>query len=784
MLRETVTLAALALALDPLGASCHVLRSTSNATAPLYKDPLASIDDRVSDLLSRMTLQDKVGQLMQGDITNFINSTTNAFNFSGLVENMEWKAGQLWTGYPVPQRWIADAVKRAQDYLAENTTLGIPTIAQNEAIHGVAYFNATIFNSPIGYASSFNTELVAEMADTIATESLALGITQVFAPVVDLARELRFGRVEETFGEDPFLAGEMGYSYVKALQARNVSAMVKHFAGFSAPEQGLNLAPVHGGERELRTTWLPPFHRAVIEADAWSVMSAYHSYDGVPAVADYHTLTEILRDEWGYEYFVMSDAGGTDRLCTAFKMCQASPIDSDAVTTLALPAGNDVEMGGGSFNFKKIPDLVAAGKLDLSVVDTAVARTLRAKFKMGLFENPNPAAPENQTLSLIHTKEALDLARKLDAESIVLLENKDAVLPLKKSANVALIGPFADVMNYGDYVVEDSKYRGITPLAGLREASTGSISYTLGCQPWSNDESGIPEAAAAASAADAAVVIVGTWSRDQTELWQGLNATTGEHVDVSSLALVGAQGALVRAIIDTGKPTIVVFSSGKPVSEPWISQHASAVVQHFYPSEQGGHALADVLYGAHNPSGRLSVGIPRSVGTLPIFYDYLNSGRGDAPDAGAVNDNGTLTFGHQYVLDSPAPLYPFGHGLSYARFDYSNVSLSSATAGPDDTVTVSIAVTNAADVDGFDVPQLYVADQVASVVVPNLALRGFQKVWVPAGQTVDVRFELKIEHLGLWDQRMRYVVEPGDFTVWVGASSADLRGNATLTVVG
>ncbi|KAK8195278.1 glycoside hydrolase family 3 protein [Phyllosticta capitalensis] len=773
-----------ALALAPLGVCGHVLRSTSNTTAPLYKNPSASIDDRVSDLLSRMTLQDKVAQLMQGDITNYINSTTNAFNFSGLVENMEWKAGQLWTGYPVPQQWITDAVKRAQDYLAENTTLGIPTIAQNEAIHGVAYFNATIFNSPIGYASSFDTDLVAQIADTIATEALALGITQVFAPVVDLARELRFGRVEETFGEDPYLAGEMGYSYVKALQARNVSATVKHFAGFSAPEQGLNLGPVHGGERELRTTWLPPFHRTVIEGDAWSIMSAYHSYDGVPAVADYHTLTEILRDEWGYEYYVTSDAGGTDRLCTAFKMCRASPIDSDAVTTLALTAGNDVEMGGGSFNFKKIPDLVAAGKLDLSVVDTAVARTLRTKFKMGLFENPNPAAPANETKSLIHTKEAVDLARKLDAESIVLLENRDAVLPLKKEANVALIGPFADVMNYGDYVVEDSKYRGITPLAGLRSASTGTITYTRGCDPWSNDESSIPAAVSAASSADAAVVVVGTWSRDQTELWEGLNATTGEHVDVSSLALVGAQGALVRAIIASGKPTVVVFSSGKPVAEPWISAHAGALVQQFYPGEQGGNALADVLYGAVNPSGRLPVGIPRDVGTLPVFYDYLNSGRGDNPDAGAVDDNGTLTFGHQYVLDSPTPLYPFGHGLSYSAFEYSNLSLSSPTAGPDDVVTAAFTVTNAASVDGAAVPQLYVADQVASVVVPNLALRAFKKVWVPAGETVSVELELDVAKLGVWDQRMRYVVEPGDFTVWLGASSANLLGNATFTVVG
>ncbi|KAF2136178.1 glycoside hydrolase family 3 protein [Aplosporella prunicola CBS 121167] len=752
----------------------------TTGTSPLYKDPSASVDDRVADLLSRMTIQDKTAQLLQGDITNFINDTTNEFNYTGLVDNMEWGAGHIWTGYPIPQQWIAAAVKRAQDYLLENTTLGIPAIAQNEGIHGVPFFNATIFNSPIAHACSFNPELIEEMAETIAQESLALGINQIFAPVVDLARELRFGRVEETYGEDGYLAGELGYAFVKGLQGKNVSAMVKHFAGFSSPEQGLNTGPVHGGERELRTTWLPSFKRAIIDAGAWSIMSAYHSWDGVPAVADHHTLTDILRGEWGYEYYVMSDAGGTDRLCTAFKMCQSSPIDSDAVTMYALPAGNDIEMGGGSYNFKKIPDLVESGKLDISVVDEAVSRTLRTKFTMGLFENPYLAVPANETASLVHTSKSLALARKLDAESIVLLENKDSVLPLDKSASVAVIGPMADFMNYGDYVVEDSMYRGVTPFAGIKAASKGKVTYALGTERWSNDQSGFPEAVAAAKDADVAVVLVGTWSRDQTYLWQNYNATTGEHVDVSSLKLVGAQGALVKAIIDTGKPTVVVFQSGKPVTEPWISRNASALVQQFYPSEQNGNALADVLYGDHNPSGKLSVGIPYDVGTTPIFYDYLNSGR--SLDIGMEYDNGTLQFGHQYVLNSPLPLYEFGYGKSYTTFAYSNVSLSSNTATASDTITATVSVTNNGTRDGQEVVQLYVADQIASVAVPNKELKGFKKVNIPAGETVDVSIDVKVENLGLWDLRMKYVVEPGDFTIFMGTSSADLTNNATLTV--
>jgi beta-glucosidase len=441
----------------------------TNSNAP-YKNPQLPVETRVADLLSRMTIQDKMAQLIQGDISNWINTTTNAFNYSGLVANMDMKAGMFYVGYPVPQQWIAEGVKQAQDYLLQNTTLGIPAIVQTEGIHGFLIGNATIFNSPIAYACSFNTELVKEMAAAIAQEALSLGVNQLFAPLADLARELRYGRVEETFGEDPYLTGEIAYSYVTGLQGGNVSATMKHFAAYSNPEQGLNTGPVHGGERELRTTWLPPFKRAIVDGGAYSIMSAYHSYDGVPAIADHHLLTDILRGEWNYKYWVTSDAGATDRLCNAFKMCQASPIDMEAVTMYALPAGNDVEMGGGSFNYQKIPELVESGKLDVSIVDTAVSRLLTAKFTMGIFETPYLAVPANETASYIHTPQHIQLARQLDAESIVLLENHNSTLPLKQEANIAVIGPMA----HGYMNVSNS-----TKLFGNTDRiSTAIMSYT------------------------------------------------------------------------------------------------------------------------------------------------------------------------------------------------------------------------------------------------------------------------------------------------------------------
>jgi beta-glucosidase len=737
-----------------------------------------------------MTIEEKTTQLMQGDISNWLNVTSGAFNRTGLETSFEQKAGSYYVGYPISWDWLAENIQRGQDYAVNETRLGIPPIVQTEGIHGFLIGNATIFNSPIAIGCSFNRDLIERMAKQIAVEAKTLGVTQLFAPVADLARELRYGRVEETYGEDPYLAGQLALHFVLGLQGQNVSAMIKHFAASAMPEQGLNTGPMHAGERELRTTWLEPFKPAITKGNVWSIMSSYVSYDGIPQVADAHTVTEILRDELGYRHYVMSDAGATDRLASPFRICP-SPLNkygqevnegNDCVTLNSLPAGTDVEMGGGSFNYRSIPELVESGRLNISVVDEAVTRQLRTKFTMGLFENPFPAAPKKEWNNLINTPEAKKLARDLDRESIVLLKNNENILPISKNAKVAVIGPMADgFMNYGDYVVYRSQYRGVTPLAGIRNAvGNGSVSYAQGCERWSADQSGFPEAIAAAEAADVAVVVVGTWSRDQQELWQGLNATTGEHIDVSDLNLVGAMGPLARAIVNTKTPTVIVFSSGKPITEDWISNTTASLVQQFYPSEEGGHALADILFGDHSPSGKLSVSFPHDVGTLPINYDYLNSGRTSNP--GAVLDSGEIVFGSNYVTNTPQPWFPFGHGLSYTTFAYSALSLSSPNATATDKLTASVSITNNGTRDGAEVVQLYVKDMLASVDVPNIRLKGFEKVFVRAGETVGVEIPLDVGELGVWNRKMQYEVEAGQFTVYAGASSADLRTNATLTV--
>ncbi|EPS39765.1 hypothetical protein H072_6445 [Dactylellina haptotyla CBS 200.50] len=769
----------------------HAVPQGSGLEGAVYKDPTASIDDRVADLVGRMTLDEKIGQLMQGDMSNWLNINTGAYNRTALEVNFEYKQGSFYVGFPIPWDWMADNIKRGQKYLVEETRLGIPAFVQTEGIHGFLLPNATIFNSPIAFGCSFNPDLVKKAADVIGKEAIAFGVSQLFAPVADLARELRFGRVEECVSEDSFLAAEITTSLVEGFQNRHVSAMIKHFVGASNPEGGINTGPVHGGERELRTTWLHAFKKPIVEGGAMAIMSGYTSYDGVPTVADHHVLTDILRNEWGYKYYVMSDAGATDRLADAFKICPAKTTQAgrECITKKILEAGNDVEMGGGSFNFRSIANLTKAGQLDMAVVDTAVARQLRAKFAIGLFENPYGSVPSTKLDREVHTDRNVAVARELDRESIVLLENHEKTLPLSKSAKVAVIGPMAHgFMNYGDYVPFKSSLRGVTPYDGIKAAiGADKVVYAKGCERWSDDESGFPEAISAAESADVAVVVVGTWSRDQNELWQGLNATTGEHVDVHSLNLVGAQSKLVRAIADTGKPTVVVFSSGKPITEDWIANYTSALVQQFYPSEQGGNALADVLFGDYNPSGKLSVSFPHDIGTAPAFYDYLNSAR-SWPDPGKEYENGTLVFGHNYVLNNPVPWYTFGFGRSYTTFKFSNVKLNKKTipfaeAQTTATITAIVDVTNTGDRDGQEVVQVYIRDLVSSVVTPNQLLKGFSKVMLKAGETKNVRIQIPVSDLGLWNLAMQYEVERGDFEVAVGNSPIDIFGTATFSVV-
>ncbi|KAG6840548.1 hypothetical protein C0991_005865 [Blastosporella zonata] len=428
-------------------------------------------------------------------------------------------------------------------------------------------------------------------------------------------------------------------------------------------------------------------------------------------------------------------------------------------------------------------DQVAAGTVSINSIDGAVRGILRTKFALGLFENPYPYA---DYLSTIRTPESRVVLHSADTESIVLLENRQNTLPISTSiGSVALIGPHADRVSFGDYVFFNASNNGVTPLDGFKQylssiSSSTKINYAEGCKLWSNDQSEIAAAVDAARNSDVAVVLVGTWSLDQTLLWTpGTNATTGEHVDLSDLGLVGAQLALVQAVKAVGKPTVVVFVSGKPVAEPWIQQNADAVVQQFYPGELGGLALAEIIFGAVNPSGKLPVSFPRSVGTTPVFYNYL---KGSRPlDPGSVLDDGTLMFGHQYVLDSPVPLWSFGHGMSYTTFNYTDIKLSSSTIGRSQGFSVSVTVHNTGSVDGKEVVQVYMTDLLSSVVTANQQLIGFQKVDIPAGKSTVVTIPVLSSQLAVWSVQGKWVVEPGTFTIKIGTSD-QVFAQTNLTV--
>ncbi|EED84431.1 hypothetical protein POSPLDRAFT_46915 [Postia placenta Mad-698-R] len=774
----------------------HARGTNNDGSLPIYKDPNAPIENRVNDLLPRMTLEEKIAQLIQGDLDGWMNLTdpnddTLTYNATGLVTELTSKAGAIWGGYLMPwDKWVY-GITIGQRYLIENTTLGIPAIVQSEALHGFTN-NGTTWPSPIGLAASFNAPLLHAAAATIGTEAAALGFSQVFAPVLDLSRELRWGRVEENYGEDPFLTGEMGLAYVSGIQegtrpntsataVARVAATCKHFAAYGSPQGGLNIAPVAGGERELRTYYLRPFERACAGVEpTLSLMSAYASYDGVPSVANYHLLTEILREEWAYPYFVTTDAGSVDLLISTHGTCATR----ECAAKDALENGLQMEMGGGSYTYLTLPDQVAAGTVDMRYVDLAVATVLRTKFALGLFENPYPY---EDYLSMLRTPATRELLHQMEQEQIVLLQNNNSTLPLSKNiGSIALIGPQVNRVTLGDYVFHNATLNCLTPLQGFTELLASTyvrINFAQGCELWSNDESQIPAAVAAAEASDAAIVMVGTWSLDQTLLWEpGTNATTGEHVDLSSLALVGAQLSLVQAVQAVGKPTIVVFVSGKPVAEPWIQDNADAVVQQFYYGELGGLAIAEIIFGDANPSGKLPVSFPHSVGTTPAFYNYLKGGR--PIDPGYVAPNGTLVFGHQYVLDTPVPMWSFGHGLSYTTFNYTNLLVYPSTIGANDDFNVTVTVHNTGTVDGKEVVQaslIYLTDVVSSVVTPNQFLAGFQKVFIPAGGSETVTIQINSTQLALWSLDNTWVVEPGDFAVKVGTSDTTYL-NATMTV--
>lgn len=729
---------------------------------PLYKNSKAPIDARVEDLLSRMTLEEKVMQMRNQPTGRFdeIESRFGADSY-GTTHEMDHNAYDA-----------ARIYKKLDEHVKKNNRLGIPILNCCEGIQGILQNECTLFPHAIAQSTTWNPELIEEMAAASGREARAIGIRQVLSPVLDIARELRWGRVEETFGEDPYMIAEMAKAFVNGYQSEGVLAMPKHFVAHGTPSGGLNCASVAGGPREFRSIYLYPFKRVIAECKPGAIMSCYSAYDGEPMTGSRYYMTDVLRGELGHTGYVYSDWGSVERIKT-FHNAVATP--EEAAIQAAI-AGVDVNV---DWTYQTLVDAVRQGKIDESVIDTSVRRVLRKKFELGLFEDSS-VNPED-VKKVVRSKENVGLAKRVADESIVLLENKNNILPLdlSKYKKIAIVGPNGHYALMGDYAWTDSSGEEGTDLfEGLSAAVAGdvAVTYTEGCDWWSQDGGNIAEAVKAVEDADIAIVAVGTRS---TFLGRGpKRSTAGEGFDLSSLELPGKQLELIEAVKATGKPMIVTLITGKPLVMTRVQEIADAVLVQFCGGQEQGNAMADVLLGNVNPSGKLTVSFPKSTGNTPCFYNHYPTDREEPFDYPGTYENPGL----HYIFESPDPVWNFGHGLSYTTFEYSDMTVDNATPAADGTVTVNVKVTNTGDREGKETVQLYVRDIVSTVSTPKQQLKAFKKVNLKPGESKVVELKLPVKELALYNAKMEEVVEPGDFELQVGAASDDIKHTATITV--
>jgi beta-glucosidase len=778
-----------------LGLCLLATAATAQPGRPLYQNPAAPTDARVQDLLARMTLEEKVGQLStllgwemyQKDgpkvgISPAYKKAVDERHIGALWATLRadpWTRKTLTTGLN-PQQ-AAEATNALQRYVVEHTRLHIPLLLAEECPHGHMAIGTTVFPTSIGQSSTWDPALVRRMAAAIAQEARVQGAHIGYGPVLDLAREPRWSRVEETYGEDPVLNGQMGVAMVQGFQGsslksgRNVVSTLKHFTAYGVPEGGHNGGSISTGPRELYQSFLPPF-RAAVKAGAQSIMTAYNSIDGVPCSANKFLLTDLLRQQWGFQGFTVSDLGSISGLATSHHVA-ATPAEAAA---LAINAGLDDDLSGYGYD-KELMAAVQQKLVAPKVLDRAVGRVLRVKFEMGLFENPyvNP----RQAARLVRTPATVQLARQVAQESIVLLKNEQNLLPLAKTLQrIAIIGPNADNIynQLGDYTAPQPESNVVTVLEGIRAKmpATAQVTYVKGCAIRDTASANIAEAVAAARQAQVAVVVLGGSSaRDFKTEYQSTGAATvqaggqavsdmesGEGYDRATLDLLGKQQQLLQAVVATGTPVVVVLIKGRPLNLNWMAAHVPALLDAWYPGQEGGHAVADVLFGDYNPAGRLPISVPKSVGQLPIYY------------------NAKRPTPHDYVEVDNKPLYAFGHGLSYSKFDYANLRADVTESAGAVQVKVRFTVKNTSRRAGEEVAQLYLRDEVSSVVTPDKQLRKFQRLALQAGEQREVVFDLNAEDLMLLNTSLKWVVEPGAFTALVGASSEDIRLSAPFSV--
>jgi len=717
-----------------------VLLALAGGTAPAKPAPAAEIERQVDELLGKMTVAEKVGQLQQldGD-PNTGRARDEQLRLA--------KAGAI--GSLLNVRGAAN-VNEAQRAAVEGSRLKIPLLLGFDVIHGYR----TIFPIPLGEAASWDPDAVEKASRVAAAETAAAGVKWTFAPMVDIARDPRWGRISEGSGEDPCLGSAMARARVRGFQGDDpadparVMACVKHWVAYGAAEGGRDYDTADLSERTLRTVYFPPF-KAALDAGALTVMSSFNDINGIPASANPFTLTEVLRKEWKFAGMVVSDYQSVEQL-----IAHGTAADGADAARQALAAGVDMEMVSRLY-VEQIPKLIEAGTFPRATLDEAVRRVLRVKLRLGLFEHPY--ADEAREREVIGSKANAAAAREVAGRSMVLLKNDRKVLPLGQGIKrIAVIGPLADDRDAplshwrGDGRVDDV----VTLLAGIKAKVAGrdgvKVVSARGCDLEGGTTEGIAAAVALARDADVVVLAVG----ESAEM-------SGEAASRSSLDLPGHQIELVKAIQGTGTPTALVLMNGRPLTLGWVAENVPAILETWLAGTQAGHAIADVLFGDVNPGGKLPATFPRVVGQIPLYYNHTSTGRPPTAEK----------YTSKYIDVPVGPQFPFGHGLSYTQFKLANLQLDAKTIPADGKLAVSVDVENAGDRAGDEVVQLYIRDVVASVARPVKELRGFERVALKAGETKTVRFTLTPADLGLYDVRMKFVVEPGEFRVFVGTSS-------------
>jgi beta-glucosidase len=781
--RDPLLPSLLTLALACVTFAVTAANAQNNARAPdstpKYRNPNLTIDERVADLLPRMTLEEKVQQITGGGRGQLeLIDPTGTFTTEQARATMAqwWSPDLVFT--PRQSAILRNGVQR---YLREKTPLGIPELFMGEALHGFMEYGSTSFPQALGLASTWDPELVHQVFTAAGEEAGARGAGQVFTPVLDIARDPRWGRTEETYGEDPFLVSRMGVAAITGLQGdsfmigrHHVLATAKHFAAHGQPEGGTNTAPGNYSERILRENFLVPFQAAVQEAKAGSVMASYNEIDGIPSHINHWLLDRVLRQEWGFRGYVTSDGDGLQMLVNT----HAVAANKGDAARLAIAAGVDYDLSDGSV-YRTLVSQVRQGVVAESAVDRAAGRVLATKFRLGLFDNPyvDPDYAEKITNNVEHRQLALRAAQKV----VVLLKNEKNLLPLDltKLKTIAVIGPNAEGVHLGGY--SRDPVHGVSILQGIRDrvASRANVVYAEGSKltdakpdwhGWFIDNvklidpntqvDNIKAAAELARKSDVAILVVGENESTNREAW------SERHLgDRDSLDLVGAQNDLVKAVVETGTPTVVLLINGRPLSINYIAEHVPAILEGWYLGEEGGTAAANVLFGDVNPGGKLPITFPHSVGDLPDFYNHKPSAN------------------RTYAFSTRKPLYPFGYGLSYTTFHFENLRVDPSQIGVGGTARVRVDITNTGSREGDEVPQLYIHQKVASVTRPVLQLKGFQRISLKPGEKKTVEFIIAPEMLSMLNVDMHEVVEPGVFEIMVGPSS-DQTSTVPLSVVG